>query len=380
MSVYLKTFDLTLTCLGPVFVGSGEQRTPKEYVQGARAVYFPEMGRLYADIAAQGKAKSFESFVMNTSAGGGTQAASRLGDWLGRNAIKPSPARHGGYAVEIGAVEPGRERRDRRGQITRDQHQLNEIHTFIKDAYGNPYVPGSSLKGLLRSLFLQSRLYRRTQPLRVAGANKREQGQFGEREERRLLRKSGRPGTEKRPEDAVNDLFQAIRVADSPPLSTGDLLICQKMDMNVDGEVGGLPLFRECLNVGTRITVRVTVDTSPLPRGGWPAGEQFLASLSDEAADVNNARYAQYAAKYWDDQPRQGPIVYLGGGAGYRSKTFVTNQDDMAKVLDAQFPKIKHAAKTRDRGVSPLALKITKIGETYEEMGMCELSITPTSP
>ena len=111
MSVYLKTFDLTLTCLGPVFVGSGEQRTPKEYVQGARAVYFPEMGRLYADIAAQGKAKSFESFVMNTSAGGGTQAASRLGDWLGRNAIKPSPARHGGYAVAIGAVEPGRERR-----------------------------------------------------------------------------------------------------------------------------------------------------------------------------------------------------------------------------------------------------------------------------
>ncbi len=101
MSSYLKPFQLTLTCLGPVFIGAGEQRTPKEYIQSATAVYFPEMERLYTDIAAQGKAKSFEGFVMNT---GGNQAASRLGDWLGRNAITPSPARHGGYAVKIGAI------------------------------------------------------------------------------------------------------------------------------------------------------------------------------------------------------------------------------------------------------------------------------------
>lgn len=375
MSSYLKPFQLTLTCLGPVFIGAGEQRTPKEYIQSATAVYFPEMERLYTDIAAQGKVKSFEGFVMNT---GGNQAASRLSDWLERNAITPSPARHGGYAVKIGAIEPGRERRDRRGQITREARPLNEIHTFIKDAYGNPYVPGSSIKGLLRSLYLQSQLHRRTPPLRVAGTNKREQGQFGDREERRLLRKSARPGTENRPEDAVNDLFQAIRVADTPPLSTRDLVICQKMDMNIDGEVGGLPLFRECLSPGTKIAARVTVDTSPLARGGWPAGEEFLTALAARADFVNNARYADYAAKYWDDQPRQGPIVYLGGGAGYRSKTFVTDQTDMAKVLDAQFPKIKHASKTRERGVSPLALKITKIGETYEEMGICELSVRPT--
>jgi hypothetical protein len=36
MSAYLKTFELILNCLGPVFIGSGEQRTPKEYVQGKR--------------------------------------------------------------------------------------------------------------------------------------------------------------------------------------------------------------------------------------------------------------------------------------------------------------------------------------------------------
>jgi len=371
MSAYLKTFELTLNCLGPVFIGSGEQRTPKEYIQGEKMIYFPDMQRLYADIAAHGKAKSFEAFVMNI--GGGAQAASRLGDWLADNGLKPSQAQHGGYGVKIGTLVPGRERRSRGGQVTREQHQLNEIHAFIKDAYGQPYVPGSSIKGLLRSIYLQSQRHRMLQPPRVQGSNKREQGQFGEGEELSMLRKCGR--TDTRPQDAVNDLFQAIRVADTPALRTSDLLICQKMDMNVHGEVGGLPLFRECLNAGTRVSARITLDTNPPQRGGWPDGEGFLDRLESEAEYVNDARYAEYAAKYWDDEPQPGPIVYLGGGAGYRSKTLVTHQDDMAKVLDAQFPKIKHIEKTRELGVSPLALKLTKIGDTHYEMGMCKLSI-----
>jgi CRISPR-associated protein Csm5 len=216
-------------------------------------------------------------------------------------------------------------------------------------------------------------MHRMSPPLRVGASNKLEQNRFGENNEHRLVRKAGRPGT--REFDAVNDLFQAIRVRDSPPLTTSDLLICQKVDMNVHGETGGLPLFRECLKVGTRFTVRVTLDTSPPQRGGWPDGERFLDTLQQEADYVNNARYARYAAKFWDDDPLQGPIVYLGGGAGYRSKTFVTEQDDMAKVLDRQFPKIKHLEKTRELGVSPLVLKITKIGDQHHEMGMCELSI-----
>lgn len=40
MNTYLKPFELTLRCLGPVFIGSGEKRTSKEYhVEGDR-VYF----------------------------------------------------------------------------------------------------------------------------------------------------------------------------------------------------------------------------------------------------------------------------------------------------------------------------------------------------
>lgn len=365
MNTYLKPFELTLRCLGPVFIGSGEKRTSKEYhVEGDR-VYFPDMELLYADIPAH-KRKSFEAFVMNTD---GAQATAPLKEWVEPNAVKLDPAKHRGYEVKIGSIEPRRASRGRGGRMTRKKLTLNEIHAFIKDPLGRPYVPGSTVKGMLRSIYLQSLVHKRTaQPVRVPGHQTREHRQYGERFERKELRKSGRPNT--RPQDAVNDLFQAIRVTDSPALRTSDLLICQKMDMNVHGKPDGLPLFRECLAPGTSISHRVVVDTSPTARGGWREGERFLETLAETAASVNQARYAEYRAMYPGVNAIVGPIVYLGGGAGYRSKTFVTDQDDMAKVLDAQFGKVvKHVDKTRELRVSPLVLKRTKIDNICYEMG-----------
>ena len=378
MSSYLKQFDLTFTSIGPVFIGSGEKRTSKEYVQGTKSVYFPDMERLYAVVRAKGLSASFEGFVMNTSTGGG-QATPRLGDWLGRNGLRPDPGQMGGYPVRIGAIERGRDRRARGGRvITGEAPPLNEIHAFIKDAYGDPYIPGSSIKGLLRSIYLQHALSQQKpgpghQQLRVPDRRSAQQ-QTGIQEEQRLLRRAGHDPS--RPKDAVNDLFQAIRVSDSASLSLRSLEVVQKIDMNIHGEAGGLPLFREALSPGTEFVVRVSVDTSPLEHGGWPHGASFVEGIAAAAARVNEHRYAPYSAKYFDDEPIAGARVYLGGGAGYRSKTFVTDQADMARVLDEQFRSIKHKEKTMQLGVSPLVLKVTKAGEgNYEEMGLCELTV-----
>lgn len=166
MNTYLKPFELTLRCLGPVFIGSGEKRTSKEYhVEGDR-VYFPDMELLYADIPAH-KRKSFEAFVMNTD---GAQATAPLKEWVEPNAVKLDPAKHRGYEVKIGSIEPRRASRGRGGRMTRKKLTLNEIHAFIKDPLGRPYVPGSTVKGMLRSIYLQSLVHKRTaQPVRVPG-------------------------------------------------------------------------------------------------------------------------------------------------------------------------------------------------------------------
>ncbi len=55
-----------------------------------------------------------------------------------------------------------------------------------------------------------------------------------------------RPDTKKA--DAVNDLFAAIRIGDSRPLSTEDLVLCLKPD----GEEKDLPLARGMSEAGNR--------------------------------------------------------------------------------------------------------------------------------
>ncbi|WIY16320.1 type III-A CRISPR-associated RAMP protein Csm5 [Mycobacterium tuberculosis] len=115
------------------------------------------------------------------------------------------------------------------------------------------------------------------------------------------------------------------------------------MDLIVHGLPDGLPLFRECMAPGTSVAQRAVVDTSRTARGGRPEGVRVLDPLAEPAASVNQARYLVYRAVDPGVIAIVGPIVYLGGGAGYPTMTFVTDQDDMAKVLDAQFGEVvKH--------------------------------------
>ena len=66
----------------------------------------------------------------------------KLGDWLKRNRIDiPDIRKCIKYEIECG---------DAIGVESRDM----EIQEHIKDPYGMPYIPGSSIKGMLRTILL----------------------------------------------------------------------------------------------------------------------------------------------------------------------------------------------------------------------------------
>ena len=141
MTTYLRQFDLTFTCVGPVFIGSGQKYSSKEYavVEGkSRWAYFPDMEKLYALVVSRGLAASFEQFVLNT--GGQGQRGTCLGDWLTRNGIKkhldPTAAMRSRSACSRRASP----QRGRDGSVP----AMNDIHEFIKDGSGNPYVPAAA--------------------------------------------------------------------------------------------------------------------------------------------------------------------------------------------------------------------------------------------
>ena len=139
-----------------------------------------------------------------------------------------------------------------------DGKKSREIHTFIKDAYGCPYVPGSSVKGMLRTILLAGKILKnpeRFQNNKVQFQKKLRSKDGGKRDkylsqeikdlETAAFHKLSR--REDEIDDAVNDIFSAIRISDSKPLSTEDLILCQKVDLSLNGGEHDLPMVRECL-------------------------------------------------------------------------------------------------------------------------------------
>ena len=79
---------------------------------------------------------------------------------------------------------------------TSTAHKEGELHDQIKDAYGRPYLPGSTLKGALRTMLAWDDLTTRNRTLRAQELDRRakfaaqpvEQGIFGRNPNQDLLR------------------------------------------------------------------------------------------------------------------------------------------------------------------------------------------------
>ena len=145
-----------------------------------------------------------------------------------------------------------------------DKGKLCEIHAFQRDARNQPYVPGSSIKGALRTAWLAHQVLEEDAALHSTDdlwdADKRPA--FPESRYLNLLTLSGQK------EDSVNDLFRGIQVSDSRPIASDDqkskMVLCSKYDFDPKGRMNFLPVWRECIAAGTGLVCRLTLDQSVL--------------------------------------------------------------------------------------------------------------------
>lgn len=137
MKNYLKSYRIHLKVLGPVFIGSGKELSKKEYLfLNDNQIAVMDMTKLYFELKKINKLNSFETFMLDTN--------DKLESWVLRHHISELIInRCIKYTLDTGDIENGKK---------------IEIDSFIKDPYGNPYVPGSSLKGMFRTIFLADRL------------------------------------------------------------------------------------------------------------------------------------------------------------------------------------------------------------------------------
>lgn len=368
MNQYLVSYEVTMRTIGPVFIGSGKEIGKKEYVfLNQSKVGITDIQDLYKELTQRGKGTAFEEYLLGKGNMG-------LSDWLKRqnlgiNDIKPILK----YRLDCGDAI-----------MERGSNRL-QIMEYIKDAYGMPYVPGSSLKGMLRTVLLGADIcknpdkYKKEKDNMWGSKNAKSNRNYYlkrniESIERVAYRKLDRQGT--KPGDAVNDILQGLIISDSKPISKERLVLCQKIDRHPDGTERKLPLLRECIKPDTEISFTMTIDTSICKLDG----EKLMAAVKLFADSYYDCFVAAFKGM---DRLKQNHVL-CGGGCGFVSKTIGYPMYGKAEGIAFAQSVFEQTISEKNRqqhkhfrdkqyGASPHIIKCTKYQGKLLQMGICEI-------
>lgn len=283
-----RQFQMDVIALSPIHVGSGEKYTAREFIYKDGKYYFPDMGLFYQEMIRLGLDKKFEHFLLASNKKG-----IRLNHFLDDNRVNKWD--FGGYSLQETSCE-----RDRS-----TPGNLNDISKFMRDGLEKPYVPGSSLKGAIRTILLNT--YWKEEYFIKYLKNKAI-------EDRQVIAWGPAKKGKK-----LDDIFHEIRVSDSQPLLNEDLIIVQKWDYSArNGKNTPLPLYRESLKPFTRLTFMITTTSDRA---------YYLIQQLEQFA---NQFYGEYKSFFLDEQSKplyvqnnvQYPL-YLGAGSGVWTKTII---------------------------------------------------------
>lgn len=374
---HLERLELTLRTLSPVFIGSGEKLSKKEYILDSKKgmIYFPDLSCFVNYLKQHSLLSAYEKFLLQSG-------QNDLHRFLRDNQVPDND-----YPAFISYAIPA-------GEAIKEP-EFREVFTFIKDAEGQPYIPGSSLKGAIRTAMA-------AQILKTADKEKMKrsiQQADDSPDPRRYLSReisniekdlfyrldiSDPQNKANLSRQAVNDLMRGIQISDSAPLRTDQMTLTGKYDRKPDGTFNLIPIFRECLIPGSEAHLLMTMDRPILKKVGIDA--QYIENALNNFANEHYANFEQFYSELEQDAPiatRQGVDLILGGGAGYVSKTLLYNlfskQEEalplVAQIMHKQFRNHSHSKDTRVYKVSPHTLKTTMYQNQYYQMGRCELII-----
>ena len=393
MESYLRRGYIEFLTLSPVFIGSGKELNKKEYIydRNSGSIYLVDFRKMCEGLQSRRLLEAFESYLMedveatNRRQGGYPRQNRELIHFLRDNRV-PEAAYRNWY---IGSVKVA--------DSSMNMHSAKPIQMFMRDAQGRPYVPGSSFKGMLRTIletryFLEHRdeaeeladSIRTEVEDTVREARKINRTRFLSREDSMIDVKSMhremfevyKNNPEKSLADQNNDMLRGLLVGDSEPISLDDMCICQKIDLTLRGEQKPLNLMRECIKPGIVIRIPITIDTSVCPF----TMKDILAAMEEYYKNY----ISQFSSHFTGYPPTKGnkTTFYLGGGAGYLSKTVtygIMRGSDAVKttseIIDQTLPpsvrkEHKHHLYLR-KGVSPHVMKCTLYKGSLCQMGAC---------
>lgn len=353
----MQAFDLILETRSPVFIGCGKSYTKKEYLFDPKRnmVSFLDERAMFTYLAEHNLADSYENYILGNM-------GRHLWDFL-RNICqipKELISEWTRCTIDVGdALDEG--------------HTLKEIQRFVRNDRDQVYVPGSSIKGALRTVLLKAMILKNPpknpDPTLPSGRYTPYEDHYFHtlslRDEKDEMIPVWNP---------LNSLLRGVMVSDSLPIGDDKMCLTRKIDVR-DNTYNAINICRECIKPGVTIYCTVTLDQSVLQ------GKITKSTIERAIRDVSEYYQKKVTLRYPQAvNDMNSRTILLGGGVGFQSKT-VTDpyygdkaMDVTMDVLKKAFPKHHHERDIQE-GISPRALKQTDFNNASYSYGVCEVSI-----
>lgn len=369
---------MVLHTIGPVFVGTGKNLNKKEYIflRNRGKVFIPDTNLLYQGLQKRGLGQKFTEYILADA--NSELSKWNLGKWLREN------------NVSIRDCEPWIRYELDCGDFLQEKGAIT-ICEFQKDNYGLPYVPGTTIKGMLRTILMAYELIKanelksdvvKSNVVHVAkrGGSRKyylsSEIKHLEEDVFHVLNRKNEEG--KNVKGAVNDCLSGLIVSDSEPLQLHDMVLCQKLDENTEGRQHAINILRESVKPERDIKFKLTIDTQVC---GYS-----IEDIMEAVKVFGDIYYEIYLSHFQNiDYPRDN-TVWLGGGTGFFTKTVLypllgetqgieTAMNVFKYTLSSKvYNEHKHYA-DKTVGISPHILKCTQFRGKRYHMGECRMIV-----
>ncbi|MHD0396720.1 type III-A CRISPR-associated RAMP protein Csm5 [Staphylococcus simulans] len=365
----LKTYKIKLTAIGPIHIGSGQTIRKQEYIYDdyQSKVYFIDGLKMTKFLKAKHLLNKFLSYI-----GQNAHRANLMYFLKNNNVKKEDWVKFTKYSLP---VYQGKNVNKLKRVDTFDNKAkpLNDIHTMIRDGNGEVYIPGSSLKGALRTV--------------IQGYNAEVESSIARKAQNRFnLSLSALKNLN---DDELVKLFQKIKVSDSTVITSDDIAIYQKVDINK--KATSMPLYRECIDVGTEVEFDLTIEDDVIThhqlnemmisyyKNYW---DKWAVGFKNTEAGKELFHLGMYPNE--KEAVNNETILFLGGGAGFVSKTLYyqaqsknTAKQNVFNVLKKRHGKQYGKMRSMPNNV-PVALKgtVNTAKKKWYQMGACKIEIT----
>ena len=350
MESYLKKYKFVFNTVGPVFVGSGQNFKKKEYIFDEKKgrVKIIDVNKMLGFICKdKNLMRDYEKLMMSGDKSDDLQSFF--------NDHKISEKDYKNWILRECNVK---------GNFNRE-----DINTFVRDGRGEAYIPGSSLKGMFRTVILSYLIrhadeeYKNEMRARVAEDLSDEH--LDEVDKEMSVKFLHSKLTDSDRKDMVNSIMRGLIISDSKKIADKNMALYRKFDMSVKGEGHEINLVRECVDFKVKIETTITIDTTIFP---YTKDELFkmFEEFTEYYEGILEKKFIGYPKHSMSNKR-----FFLGGGAGFISKTdlyalFGDEEREKAieitgRILDSKFCNKKHLSDAKVHRISPRILKCVNI-------------------